>query len=197
MDRGAGGVATAASHGDEGKMDDGGAAAENGSGYGEEEGGRALFTNPECWMALMPGTKAARWQRLGGVDFRLQRVRQQQITGVREGYAEDTMEITEQVQALVDMGVYEPVPQTEEEESQERHSVQAGTWDQLQTSSRLLIRSGRLQSTSQSLSSKVGVTTEANAIGLTSKQDVRRSQRRARQLKDAESQLDTEATVGL
>ena len=75
--------------------------------------------------------------------------------------------------------------------------MQAGTWDQLQTSSWLLIRSGRLQSTSQSLSSNDSVTTEANAIRLTSKQDVRRSQRRARQGKDAESQLDAEATVGL
>ena len=117
--------------------------------------GGALFQDPDYWIRVMPNTKAARWQLRGGVDWRLRRTKQQSVRRERRLSDEDKEELAEEMAALVGMGVYVDVPQSEDEEERERQLVRDGSWDELQKKSRSLTTSGR-QSTGKDWSSSSG-----------------------------------------
>ena len=109
----------------------------------QDKVGGALFRNPHYWQQLVPHTKSARWQQLGGVDFRLRRVKQQGPVQARPKNAEEKMAIAEEMTSLITMGVYEEVPDTEREEDLARDFVISGEWEELQKKSRSLTASGR------------------------------------------------------
>jgi hypothetical protein len=112
--------------------------------------GGALFRHPEFWMRLMPGTRAARWQKLGGVDWRVRKTKQQPAVAAKWHQDKCEMEeISAQMQELMSMGVYVDVPETEAQEEAARARVRSGEWEERQKRSRSSMRSGKQQTVSR------------------------------------------------
>jgi hypothetical protein len=118
--------------------------------------GGALFSQPDYWCSIMPNTRSARWQRMGGVDFRLRRVRQQPApceATKQMRPIEERAEIAKQMEELIEMKVYEPVPDSEAHEQAQRERVHSGGWEAAQQRSRSSTTSGRLPTALRSRSS--------------------------------------------
>jgi len=106
--------------------------------------GGALFNNNDrpYWLAILPHhCRAARWQRMGGADFLLRRVKQQSATRPKERDPEERETLATEIASLMEQGVYEEVPQTLEEEEKFREYVKSGQWDAQFRQSRLKARS--------------------------------------------------------
>jgi len=91
--------------------------------------GGALFSNPRYWTRIMPNTRSARWQLLGGVDWPLRERRQQTWQQVRvPDLNDEALHTATKLQEFVEQGVYEKVKETEEEEEESRQEVRTGEW---------------------------------------------------------------------
>jgi hypothetical protein len=101
--------------------------------------GGALFSNPAKWCKICPNTRSARWQVLGGVDFRLRKIPQQRAdqTHPKQVDDEERGHTATKMEELVDEhGVYEDVPVTEAEEEAARRAVWDGSWEKALKGSR-------------------------------------------------------------
>jgi hypothetical protein len=109
----------------------------------ETQVGGALFQpkNRHYWLGILDyHTRAARWQRLGGVDFLLRRTKQQEAVVPRERPPEEREILAKEIQSLLEKGVYEEVPETEAEEEIFRQYVKSGQWDEEFRKSRLKVK---------------------------------------------------------
>ena len=95
--------------------------------------GGCLFTNPSKWVKIMPGTRSARWQILGGGDVRLKEIRQQSKQQAEETAnatrdEEDKEATAKRLAELLKDGAYEVVPESVAEEEMARKQVRTGEW---------------------------------------------------------------------
>ena len=147
--------------------------------------GGALFTNPTKWVKVMPNSRSARWQVLGGVDFRLREIAQQSAKTAASWKIptlEEEAQTAARMQELMDQQVYEEVPDSPEAEEKAREEVRNGKWREGLKSSR---QCSHIWATAQM---------RAGKRGASSSQTMTPTQKRVqRVLQDTKSILETRA----
>jgi hypothetical protein len=146
--------------------------------------GGALF-DPRVkpyWLSILPyHCRAARWQRIGGADFLLRKVRQQPAVIPKEKGKEERELLESVIQPLMDQNVYEEVPQTLEEEEAHREYVRSGQWEIDLKKSRLSVVSTKTQQRASKSSTSKSKESNSNLIAFGS--DLGKKEKRKREKK--------------
>ena len=87
------------------------------------------------WMRLFPNTEAARWVAIGGADWRFRPMPQQMQTPTVSRSPQTVASLAKNVQELLEMGVYEPVLESREQEEQSRRTYRSWYKQYLETKS--------------------------------------------------------------